>query len=40
LQIEIGDWKTKSQIEVADGPPIVHIPEDRGLLTPYWQWRQ
>jgi hypothetical protein len=40
LQIEIGDWKTKSQIEVADGPPIVHIPEDRSLLTPYWQWRQ
>jgi hypothetical protein len=40
LQIEIGDWKTKSQIEVADGPPIVHIAEDRGLLTPYWQWRQ
>ena len=40
MQIEIGDWKTKSQIEVADGPPIVHTPEDRGLLTPYWQWRQ
>ena len=30
MQIEIGDWVTKSQIEVADGPPIVHIPEDRG----------
>ena len=32
MQIEIGDWKTKSQIEVADGPPIVHIPEDRVCL--------
>ena len=31
IAIEMGDWKTKSQMEVVDGPSLVDILRDRRL---------